>query len=82
MFASKQNKADHMHFEQKYRHWAASRSQDSHYADCSTALFAGLVNPAAVKLPTNEWVMIVMSFRGCFGSDCALQVMPLGHELP
>ena len=35
---------------------------------------AGLVNPAAVLLPSYGWVVIVMSYQGCFGSDCPLQV--------
>ncbi|KAL0046150.1 hypothetical protein WJX82_004061 [Trebouxia sp. C0006] len=34
----------------------------------------GLVNPAAVHLPSYGWVVVVMSYQGCFGSDCALQM--------
>ncbi len=34
----------------------------------------GLVNPAAVELQPYGWLMIVMHYQGCFGSDCLLQV--------
>jgi hypothetical protein len=37
---------------------------------------AGLVNPAAVELQPYGWLLIVMHYKGCFGSDCILQVCP------
>lgn len=42
---------------------------------------AGLVNPAAVELQPYGWLMIVMHYKGCFGSDCILQVY-LRRPLP
>lgn len=38
-----------------------------------TSLDSGLVNPAAVELQPYGWLMIVMHYKGCFGSDCILQ---------
>ena len=38
---------------------------------------AGLVNPAAVELQPYGWLLIVMHYKGCFGSDCLLQVCSL-----
>ncbi len=35
---------------------------------------AGLVNPAAVELQPFGWMLIVMHYKGCFGSNCTLQV--------
>ncbi|KAL0049112.1 hypothetical protein WJX82_006790 [Trebouxia sp. C0006] len=33
----------------------------------------GLVNPAAVELQPFGWMLIVMHYKGCFGSNCTLQ---------
>ena len=38
------------------------------------AYVAGLVNPAAVELQPYGWMLIVMHYNGCFGSNCTLQV--------
>ncbi len=32
------------------------------------------MNPAAVELQPYGWLLIVMHYKGCFGSDCILQV--------
>lgn len=34
---------------------------------------AGLVNPAAVHLPSVGWVLTVMPYQNCFESSCTLQ---------
>ena len=33
-----------------------------------------MVNPAAVELQPYGWMLIVMHYKGCFGSNCTLQV--------
>ena len=44
---------------------------------------AGLVNPAAVYLAPHGWVMTVIPFQGCFGSDCPSQVcLPVPFKAP
>ena len=35
---------------------------------------AGLVNPAAARLPSGGWIVVMMQYNGCFGSDCPTQV--------
>ena len=37
-------------------------------------LYAGLVNPAAIHIPSVGWVLVVMPYKGCFESSCVLQV--------
>lgn len=37
----------------------------------------GLVNPAAIQLAEAGWYVVMMQYKGCFGSDCPLQVIYL-----
>lgn len=35
---------------------------------------AGLVNPAAIQVAEQGWFVLMQQYKGCFGSDCPLQV--------
>ena len=39
--------------------------------------FAGLVNPAGIQVTDGSWYVFMMQYKGCFGSDCPLQVSTL-----
>ncbi|KAL0031621.1 hypothetical protein WJX77_010215 [Trebouxia sp. C0004] len=62
--------------EQRQQKRQRQRAMPRHFfinSNYTTSLDQGLVNPAAVELQPFGWILIVMHYKGCFGSNCTLQ---------
>ncbi|KAL0019247.1 hypothetical protein WJX79_010983 [Trebouxia sp. C0005] len=62
--------------EQRQQKRQRQRAMPRHFfinGNYTTSLDQGLVNPAAVELQPFGWMLIVMHYKGCFGSNCTLQ---------